>query len=99
MTTVFKVIDKTTGVFYSKTMSAEILGALTKGTMFLCEENGVVDVNFMKPDSTITRGIYKSANYGESLGSDPLNIFFIHDWNYCWAIIRIFSYTNFSSHI
>ncbi|MDP3437088.1 MAG: PKD-like family lipoprotein [Bacteroidales bacterium] len=77
-TLVFKVIDKLTGVYYSKTMSAQVFGALTKGTMFLCEEDGVVDVNFMKPDSTITRGIYKSANPGETLGSNPLGIFFIN---------------------
>ena len=77
-TLVFKVIDKSTGVYYSKTMNAQILGELTKGTMFLCEENGVVDVNFMKTDSTIIRSIYSAANPGETLGSNPLKVFFIN---------------------
>lgn len=77
-TLVFKVTDKSTGVFYSKTMSVQILGELTKGTMFLCEENGVVDVNFMKPDSTILRSIYSASNPGETLGLNPLKVFFIN---------------------
>ena len=77
-TLVFKVIDKETGVFYSKTMSAQILGELTNGTMFLCEEDGVVDVNFMKADGTIIRSIYSAANPGESIGPNPLKVFFIN---------------------
>lgn len=87
-TLVFKVIDKETGVFYSKTMRMEILGQLTKGTMFLCEENGVVDVNFMKPDSSIQRTIFRAANPGEKLGATPLKIFFINPNAYSPLIMK-----------
>lgn len=76
-TLVFKVIDATTGIFYSKNMKMEVVGELTRGTLFLCEENGLVDVNFMNGDSTILRSIYSSSNPGEALVGDPSRIFFM----------------------
>lgn len=87
-TLVFKVIDKNTDVFYSKTMKAEVLGELTKGTMFLCEEDGVVDVNFMKPDSTIVRSIYSVANSGDRIEGEPVKLFFINANAYNPAIMK-----------
>lgn len=77
-TLVFKVIDVTTGVFYSKSMNVQIVGELTKGTMFLCENDGIVDVNFMKPDSTILRSIYRAANPNDVIEGNPLKLFFVN---------------------
>ena len=44
-TLALKVTDNTTGVFYREERELEVRTQFTKGTVLLCEENGLAEVN------------------------------------------------------
>ena len=63
-TLALKVTDNTTGVFYREERELEVRTQFTKGTVLLCEENGLAEVNFIPDDesNTVLEDVYESAN-------------------------------------
>lgn len=51
----------------------------TKGTVLLCEENGLAEVNFIPDDesNTVLEDVYESANK-QLLGRNPTRIFSVN---------------------
>lgn len=75
-TLVLKVIDGETGVYYREERPLEIRTQFTRGTVLLCEEDGVAELNFIQNDEnrTLLEDVYESANK-ELLGRNPQRIF------------------------
>lgn len=71
----YRVVDNETGVFYQKDMKLEVTTQFTKGTIFLCEDNGEAELNFLQDNAekTFLEGVYKEANK-ELVGRNPLRI-------------------------
>ena len=63
-TLALKVTDNTTGVFYREEMELEVRTQFTKGTVLLCEEGGLAEINFISDDeeNTVIEDVYESAN-------------------------------------
>lgn len=74
-TLVLRVTDDETGVYYQDDMKLEVTTQFSKGTLFLCEENGEAELNFLQDnkEGTFLEGIYKGANK-EVVGRNPLRI-------------------------
>lgn len=74
-----KVTDNETGVYYREERPLEIRTQFTKGTVLLCEENGLAEVNFIQDDMdrTLLEDVYESANK-EVLGRNPQRIFSVN---------------------
>ena len=78
-TLALKVTDNTTGVFYREERELEVRTQFTKGTVLLCEENGLAEVNFIPDDesNTVLEDVYESANK-QLLGRNPTRIFSVN---------------------
>ena len=81
-TLVFSVKEVNSGLTHKKTMNAEVIGEFTRGTMFLTEENGKVDIKFLKPDGELKHDIIAKANPGITLGADTHKVQFVNPSNY-----------------
>lgn len=70
-----RVTDDETGVFYQKSMKLEVTTRFTKGTIFLCEEGGEAEVDFMQDNEehTFLENVYVGANK-ERVGRNPKRI-------------------------
>ncbi len=78
-TLALKVTDNTTGVFYREEMELEVRTQFTKGTVLLCEEGGLAEINFISDDeeNTVIEDVYESANK-MLLGRNPIRIFSVN---------------------
>lgn len=78
-TLVLKVVDDETGVFYREERELEVSTQFTKGTVLLCEENGLAEVNFIQNDElgSVIEDVYENANK-EPLGQNPRRIFSVN---------------------
>ena len=74
-TLVLRITDDETGVYYQEDMKLEVATQFTKGTIFLCEDNGEAELNFLQDNDkkTFLEGIYKEANK-EIVGKNPQRI-------------------------
>lgn len=79
-----KVIDENTGVYYRKTMKLEVMTQFTKGTVLLCKENEVTELNFLTSgnEPQLIENIYSRANGGQTAGKNPLRIFSVNPNKY-----------------
>lgn len=82
-TLILRVVDGETGVFYQKSMKLEVTTQFTKGTIFLCEENGEPELNFMQDndEKTFLEKVYEGANK-ELVGKNPLKIISLNPSKY-----------------
>lgn len=71
----YRVTDNETGVFYQKDMKLAVNTQFTKGTIFLCEDGGEAELNFLQDseEQTFLEGVYKEAN-NELVGRNPVRI-------------------------
>lgn len=71
----YRVTDNETGVFYQEDMKLEVTTQFTKGTIFLCEDGGEAELNFLQDNAekTFLEGVYKEANK-ELIGRNPVRI-------------------------
>lgn len=71
----YRVIDDETGVFYQEDMKLEVTTQFTKGTVFLCEDEGKAEVNFLQDNAeqTFLEDVYNEANQ-ELVGRNPVKI-------------------------
>ena len=78
-TLVLKVTDNATGVFYREERELEVRTQFTKGTVLLCEENGLAEINFISDDedNTVMENVYENANK-HLLGRNPIRIFSVN---------------------
>lgn len=92
---VFSVQDKTTGVYYKKTMAATIVSDLTAGTLVLCEENGKVDLNFINPSrNEVLRNVFTNANPDLTLTSSAKRVVSANPNNTKLACKQIMVFSN-----
>lgn len=79
---VFKVIDKSTGVYYvhrSKVFASGIYGL---GTLLLCKENEKNEINFIhRNNREFVDDVYGKANIDKPLGEHPTKIVFVNPLN------------------
>lgn len=82
-TLTLRVTDDESGVFYQKDMKLEITTQFTKGTIFLCEEGGEAEINFMQDNAehTFLENVYEEANK-ELVGRNPKKILSINPNQY-----------------
>lgn len=82
-TLVLRIVDNETGVFYQEDMKLEVTTQFSKGTIFLCEENGEAELNFLQDseDKLFLEGVYKEANK-ELVGRNPVKIISVNPNQY-----------------
>ena len=81
-TLVFSVKETKSGLVHKKVMDAEVIGEFTRGTMFLTEENGKVDIKFLKPDNELKHDVFSTVNPGMSLSPEAHKIQFANPSNF-----------------
>lgn len=73
----FKVFDLTTGIYYEKEFTINVVNDFTEGLLILAENNGQAELDFWIPgrDELIT-DVYGLLNEGKSLGTNPHRVYF-----------------------
>ncbi len=76
-TLIYKVIDNISGVYSRIETALEVTTPYTKGTLLLCKENGIPELNFLIYDEnrTLVDNVFAKANEGTRIGDNPLNIY------------------------
>ncbi|MGL5682601.1 MAG: PKD-like family lipoprotein [Marinifilaceae bacterium] len=73
-----RVTNKNTGVFQSHTAVMEVTTDFTKGTLILCEEDGLPQVNFLSKvteTEKMMEKVYQRSNGGELVGRNAKKIY------------------------
>ncbi|MBV7533011.1 PKD-like family lipoprotein [Chitinophaga sp. sic0106] len=74
---VFKVTDKTTGVFYKALSTLNVVNDYTTGIIVLAENDGHATVHFLNTTSgKFIEEVYEKGNGGEIAGSEPVSVSF-----------------------
>ncbi|MDE5422129.1 hypothetical protein L3073_07905 [Ancylomarina sp. DW003] len=79
-----KVTDVSSNVFYQKTVPFTAVNKFSKGTLFLCNESGETELNFLsKSNNFLYENVYASENGDVKLGDNPTKVLSIapHDRN------------------
>lgn len=72
---VYRVMDKSTGIFYKSTVSLIIVNDFTPGIMVLGEDQGKAILNFLNTTTgKFITDVYKNSNNGEELGTSPVSV-------------------------
>ena len=75
---VFSVKDTNTDIVYKKNMTAEVFGEFTAGIVLLCEQDGITDVNFVRPDETLLTSVFSRTNPEGTLGLNANRVFVVN---------------------
>jgi hypothetical protein len=76
-TLVFKVTDKTTGVFYKASTVLNVVNDYTTGIMVLAEQDGNAALYFLNTVSNkFIEDVYPKSNGAEPLGKSPVSVYY-----------------------
>ena len=77
-----KVRDKTSNVFYQKTVKINPINKYSSGTLLLCKENDETKLNLLMHTKNIfLENIFVRENDGEKLDPNPTKVFFISPYD------------------
>ena len=76
-TMVFKAVDNSTGIFYKKQFTINVVNEFTNGIMLLYEKNGNAELGFWSNDrNKFIDDIYGKLNDGDVIGKHPQRVYF-----------------------
>ncbi len=76
-TMVFKAVDNTTGIFYKKQFTINVVNEFTNGIMLLYEKDGNAELGFWSEDrDKVINDIYGKLNNGDIIGQHPQRVYF-----------------------
>ncbi len=76
-TMVFKAVDNSTGIFYKKQFTINVINEFTNGIMLLYEKDGHAELGFWSYDrDKLISDIYSKLNHGDIIGQHPQRVYF-----------------------